>query len=251
MSLAESLFLSSGMKVIGLAGGKGRNYFANQIATDFARSGKKVVIAQFGRKTLPLAGQIISAENGNRLLREVEAALEKEPVVYAAQGLSDNIATGVEIATLQKMSQIKLIDQILLIVGPAEEYSVLTKKSISDVLKVKLVDQLIYFFQIDKIDQPFDENCIENIPVIKKVMSQKRKSDRFNHQFIISYLTQPESGALKIFRQRYPALLLLTDVNSILLENKALNLARNLFAKNIENIFLANLKENFVKKVPH
>ena len=45
--------------------------------------------------------------------------------------------------------------------------------------------------------------------------------------------------------------MIFTDINNIFLENRAINLARDLFSTKIKIMFQANLKENRLKRVPH
>jgi len=70
-----------------------------------------------------------------------------------------------------------------------------------------------------------------------------------SQQLIIEYFTDPRNGILEIFKLKWPVLLVLTDIDNIFLENRVINIARDLYHYNFENIFQANLQESIVKRI--
>ena len=63
------------------------------------------------------------------------------------------------------------------------------------------------------------------------------------------YLVDEENGALRLFKQKWPAFLIFTDINNIFLENRTINLTRVLGKTPIIEIYRANLKENMIIRI--
>jgi len=71
----------------------------------------------------------------------------------------------------------------------------------------------------------------------------------FSQEFIFHYLTDSENGAYPLFQQKWSTFLIFTDINNLLLENRSINLVRDLVSKKIQNIYQANLKDNRLKRI--
>ncbi len=249
MSITQQLLLNPQAKIIGFTGGKGRNYLVNEFAEEFGRSGKKVVIGQLGKDLLPTSGRIVYSEKDDELLQKIEKELEETSVVYAGRGVKDHFVSGITAQIASKIINSGKVDYLLLVVGSPEKVSVFSHKHIARLAKMDFLDQLIYCFQIDYIDRELDREVAENPEEFLKNFPDFESSRVFDQQLIVRYLTDAEQGALSLFTQQWPGILVFTDVNNPLLENRSINLARDLFIHKIENIYFANLRNNLIKKV--
>jgi hypothetical protein len=90
MALVKQLLLNKDFKVIGLLGGKGRNYLANELAGELAREGKHVVITHLEAQMLPTSGQIVFDKNKNNLLKKINGEIKKNPIIYAGLNLTEH-----------------------------------------------------------------------------------------------------------------------------------------------------------------
>ncbi|MEJ2049175.1 MAG: hypothetical protein P8Y60_04895, partial [Calditrichota bacterium] len=61
--MVKQLLLNDEFRVIGLLGGKGRNYLTNELAGTLAREGKRVVITHLETQMLPTSGKILFEKN--------------------------------------------------------------------------------------------------------------------------------------------------------------------------------------------
>ncbi len=246
MAISQQLLHESSARLIGFTGGKGRNYLLNQMASELAHFGKKVVIAHFDRQILAPSGYILYDKNEKTLVKKIEEKLDQQPVIFAATATQDHLVVGISPGTVERLSNSTKIDYIFLILGSEKKFSILSQKEITDHGKLKYLDQLIYVFQLDLIDQPLNGHMTTNLPVFIKNFPEKS----LTQETIVAYLTHPEKGAMKLFQKKWPTYLIFTDVNNMLLENRCINIARDLYSKNISHIFQSNLKDNIVKRIP-
>ena len=250
MTSLQQLLVGDDVHVIGFAGGKGRDFLANWMAGELARSGKTVVISSLGAQMMAPAGYIVAEDDENILPGKIKAALSENPVVFAGKGFTENFVKGITSTLAKKIYRIPEVDYLFLIVGSAEERTLLSSKTLSAISKLKYLDELIYCFQIDAIEQPLntprlqpEEKFFTDFPGLKRFRN-------FDQQFIRKYLSIREGGILSLFQQKWPAVLVFTDVSNVLLENLAISLSRDLFPPKIKSVYLANLKQNLIKKVP-
>jgi hypothetical protein len=251
MAILDQILHSKTSKIIGFTGGKGRNFLLNQLASELAHGGKSVIISNIEKDILPPSGRIIYNQDESKLLSEVKKEIKKHPIIYTGRGIQDHFVTGMTLSGIRKLKSEKLSDYLLLLLGNEKKYSLLNPKDVEKLCKMTIIDQLIYCFQLELIDQQFnDEQFTHSAEIIKK-FPQHKLENIFSHEFIFDYLTHKENGAYRLFLQKWPTLLILTDVNNIFLENRSINLARDLFSKKIKIIYQANLKENRLKRIPH
>ncbi len=250
MTSVQQLLVSDEVRVIGFAGGKGRDYLSNRMASELSRSGKTVVISSLGGQMMAPAGYIVAEDEEEALLAGIQAAVRENPLIFAGRGSTESFVKGITSSLAKKIARLPEIDYLFLIVGTAEERSLLSSKTLSGICKLNYLDELIFCFQIDNIEQPLNstdvnpgENFFRDFPALKKFRN-------FDQQFIRKYLSIREGGILCLFQQKWPAVLVFTDINNVLLENHAINLTRDLFTPKIRPVYLANLKEDLIKKVP-
>ncbi|GAB4375923.1 MAG: hypothetical protein Kow0042_21750 [Calditrichia bacterium] len=250
MSISDQLLLAPENRIVGWVGGKGRDYFLRILASDLDRQGKKVVLSHFHYNRLPPIGKIVVEENPKTIQQKLKTLLREESILYIGRMFNENLLSGIDQEYLNELMAVEEIDYIFLNVGPIQEYSFLTKKSISSVIQTKNLNQLLYFFQVDVLDGMMEHSVIENPTAFLQQFPKKYRGKTFTLPLMLSYLTEVANGASRFFKQKWPAALILTAVDSVLVENKAVNFARELFARGIEHIFLANIREESVKKVP-
>ncbi len=249
MAIVQQLLINPAAKIIGFVGGKGRNYLANQLALELSRSGKKVIISSVGNEMLPTSGHIIHDKDENSLLERIGADSKIHSVIYGGLGVNDHFLEGINSKLARKIIRLEGIDFLLLFVETVQKISILNNKQIAHLSRSKLIEQLIYCFQLDLIDQAIDGDVVQDMDELFANFSKYRDRPTFSQQLICDYLVNKEKGAGNLFRQKWPASLVFTDVTNPLLENRAINLARDLFVSGIEYIYSANLKENLIKLV--
>ena len=251
MAILDQILYNKATRIIGFTGGKGRNYLLNQLASELAHNGKTVIISNIEKDILPPSGKIIYKQDENKLLSEVKKEIKKHPIIYTGRGIEDHFVTGLKLSGIRKLISEKLSDYLLLLLGNEKKYSLLDKKDIEKLCKLRLIDQLVYCFQLELIDQQLNHSQFPNSPEIIKRFPQHKTENLFSQEFISDYLTHKENGAYQLFLQKWPTFLIFTDINNVFLENRSINLARDLLSKKIKIIFQANLKENRLKRIPH
>jgi hypothetical protein len=162
MALVKQLLLNKDFKVIGLLGGKGRNYLANELAGELAREGKHVVITHLEAQMLPTSGQIVFDKNKNNLLKKINGEIKKNPIIYAGLNLTEHLMDGIEPDMVKKVIGLENVDYLLLILGTNDKVSIFTKKQITAYSKLSFLDQMIYCFQLDYIDSAFSDGFLSN-----------------------------------------------------------------------------------------
>jgi len=246
----EQFILNPDIKTLGFVGGKGRNYIVNEIADFFKRSGFRVAVSHLGSEMLPLFGKIVQFNEEAELFTKVKEAFKENSIIYIGKEENQGFLKGIDLTIASKLSQSELIDYNLLILGPPGEFSIIPIKYINEICEISFLDQLVYCYQIDKIGKSFDKNFILDRESFNTNFPEFAQAQTINHQLIIKYLTSKAKGIFKFFQQNWPTALVFTDVNSVILENNAINLARELFTRKIHHIFLANLRENLIKRIP-
>ncbi len=105
MPIAQQFIPADKIHLIGFAGGKGRNHLLNEIASDLAHEGKKIVITNIVKDILPPLGHIIFEKDQNKLLKKVERQIKEHPIVYAGQQLEDHFVVGVDPQMVKKIGR--------------------------------------------------------------------------------------------------------------------------------------------------
>jgi hypothetical protein len=251
MAILGQILTSKTTGVIGFTGGKGRNYLLNQLASELAHNGKTVIISNIEKDILPPSGRIIYNHDENTLLSDVKKEIKKHPIIYTGRGIQDHFVTGMTLSGIRRLKSKNLSDYLLLLLGNEKKYSLLNISDVDKLCKLSIIDQLIYCFQLELIDQQLNPTQFPNSAEIVERFPQHKAEKIFSQEFIFDYLTHKENGAYRLFLQKWPTLLILTDINNIFLENRSINLARDLYSKKIKIIYQANLKENRLKRIPH
>lgn len=248
MALVQQLFVNPQSRVIGFTGGKGRDYLINQLANELSRAGKRVVVTHLKNELLPVTGYIVYDDPENLLVR-IESEIDTHPLIYAGREVKDHFITGITMTMARKIAGSKKVDFLLFIVGTMEKYSIYSRNRLNQLGKLALIDQLIYCFQMDWIDQVAGWDMVENYAEFSKEFAAFNNHKILNQKLMVAYLTDREKGANVLFRQGWPSVLVLTDIDNPFLENRAINLARDLSSHQMPFIFMANLKENLIKKI--
>ncbi len=249
MAILQQLLVNPEAKVIGFTGGRGRDHIANEFASELNRSGKNVLISHLKYDLLPTTGHIVYHDDPDELITLIEDAFKSHSTVYAGRGMNGHLVQGIQNKAVKKILEQSSVDNLLLIAGKAEKASIFPQKYLSEILKMSFLEELIYVFELDLIDEPLDEQMVENPAEFLDLFAGKERPDVLTQQLIEDYFLDTGKGARKLFRNQYTSVLVFTDVNNALLENRAINLTRNLNAPEFEHIYMANLKENLVKKV--
>jgi hypothetical protein len=249
MAISKQLLLDSGKKIIGFTGGKGRNYLLNLLASELINAGKKVVISNIGKDVLAPSGHILYDKDQTKLLKIIEKEIKEYPLVYAGTELKDYLISGISRDTIIKLKKSSLCDHLLLILGNEEKRTLFSKREIGSISRMSFLDQLIYCFQLDLIDQPLNSNIVARPEELLKRFPKQKAKKSFHQDLIVEYLINEENGALRFFKQKWPAFLIFTDINNIFLENRTINLTRLLGNTPINQIYRANLKENMIIRI--
>ena len=249
MSLVKQLLLNEEFRVIGLLGGKGRNYLTNELAGELAREGKRVVITHLEAQMLPTSGKILFEKNKDNLLKKINTEIKKNPIIYTGLNLEEHLMVGIEPAMVKKIVGLENVDYVLLILGTNDKVSIFTKKQVSVYSKLSFLDQMIYCFQLDYIDGAFTGGFMADKKDFLKYFPKYQKNQVVRHELIVDYLSDDENGINKLFHQTWPCILVFTDITNLLLENKVINLSRDLFSQNFTHLYQANFRENIIKPV--
>ncbi|MFZ0390389.1 MAG: hypothetical protein WAN36_08000 [Calditrichia bacterium] len=250
MGLTQQLIRKPESKVIGFIGGKGRDYLVTQLANELVRSGKKTVISHFESNLLPSTGHIVYHDQAKSLLSTISEQIGSNPLLYAGKKLIDNLVQGITPTTARKIITLPEVDYLLLIVGPSEKYSIFSRQRIPEIEKMNIIDELVYCFQFDLMDEPELQDMLEDPQEFYKSQPvPDGETGSIDQNRILEYLTDEKNGLLKILQQKWPVTLVLTDIKNLFLENRAINFSRDLFKHDINNVYLGNLKENLLKSV--
>jgi len=251
MAIIDQILENKNSRVIGFIGGKGRNFLLNQLASEIAHAGHKVIITNIEKDILPPSGKIIYHKDEKLLLSDIKKAIKTNPILYVGKEIQDHFVRGLTLSGIRKLKSEHAQDYLLLLLGNEKKYSLLSRKDITKICKLSLLDQLIYCFQLDLIDQPLDHSKMGNALEIVEHFPQFKNDNLFSQDFIFSYLTDAENGAYHLFQQKWPTSLIFTDINNLLLENRSINLVRDLLSQKIQKIYQSNLKDNRLKRIPH
>lgn len=250
MAISQQLLSDPSVRLMGFTGGKGRNYLLNQLASELAHIGKKVVITHLDREILAPSGFILYQKNEKKLIREIEREIFQNPIIFAATDIQDHMVTGISIDTLLQLKNIPAIDAILVILGDEKINSILSREEIDTISELKSLDELIYAFQLDLIDQQLAPQMLDKLPGFMQNSIKKTPGQSFSQELLIEYLTDRRHGAFNLFQQLWPTYLIFTDITNILLENRCITIARDLHLKKIQHIFQSHLREKIVKRIP-
>jgi hypothetical protein len=249
MAISQQLLMNPGLKVIGFAGGKGRNYLLNLLAGELVHSGKKVVISNIGKDVLAPSGHILYNKDESKLLKVIKKEILNNPLIYAGTELKDYMISGISNDTINELKASSICDHLLLILGNEEKRTLFSKREISSISHSQFLDEFIYCFQLDLIDQPLNSNIVNRPDELFKRFPQHKSNASFNQELIVDYLSDKKNGALRLFQQEWPTFLIFTDINNVFLENRTINLTRDLVNSAIDRIYWANLKENMIIRI--
>jgi hypothetical protein len=249
MTIENQLILFNEVKILGFTGGIGRDYLADAVSSALGRENKKVVFSHLKIDMVPRLGSLLLHTDRQKLISQIESYFENNNMVYVGKNSKQGFVEGIDVTTVKLLAQQKIIDYIFLFLGTPVEFSIFSPQTIHTILKTSCIEQLFYCFQIDKIDQELENSLFENESEFLDNFPKYKSINRFTHQLFLDYLTSQNKGILSLFKQKWPASIVFTDIKNELLENKVINLARELFPKQIKHIYFANIKENLVKKV--
>jgi len=246
MAVSQQLLLNPDFKVIGFTGGKGRNYLLNLLAAELVHTGKKVIISNIGKDVLAPSGHILYQKNESKLLKEIKKEISKHPLIYAGTELKDYMISGISYKVITELKSSSICDHLLLILGNEEKRTIFSKREISSISQMNFLDELVYCFQLDLIDQPLDTNIVSRPDELLKRFPKYKTRKSLHQDLIINYLSDEKNGAVRLFQQKWPAFLIFTDINNVFLENRSINLTRDLVDSPIDRIYRANLKDNMI-----
>jgi hypothetical protein len=249
MPISQQLIENSNIRFIGFVGGKGRSHLINEVASGLAHNGKKIVLTNIERDILPPSGHIIFQKDHNKLLKQIERELKDNPIIYAGRELEDHFVVGVDSTMIEKLAGSKSIDYLFLIMGNSKSMSFLSPEEVTEIAQYLLLEELIYCFQFDMIDQMLGEQEIGEVAQFLKKFTEFKPEKAVSYELLLKYFTNSQYGVYNLFQQKWPAHLIFTDINNLLLENRCINFARDLQAHQIHHIWQANLKENMIKRI--
>jgi len=249
MPILQQLIENDEIRLIGFAGGKGRGHLISALASELAHNGKKVVLTNIEKDILPPSGLIIFQKDQNKLLKQIEREIKENPIIYAGSELEDHFVSGVDSAMIEKLSESRHIDYLFLIMGNSKSISFLSLSEMSEITKYERIQQLVYCFQFDMIDQVLGEQDLGEVTPVLNHFAEFKPDKAISHELMLKYFTDAAHGSYKLFQQKWPAHLILTDINNLLLENRCINFARDLQTYQINHIWQANLKENMIKRI--
>jgi hypothetical protein len=249
MPISQQLIDNDVIHLVGFVGGKGRSHLINELASELAHNGKRVVLTNIERDILPPSGQIIFQKDQNKLLKQIEREIKENPVIYAGREMEDHFVVGVDSTMIGKLAESRDIDYLFLIMGNSKSISFLSANEITEIIKCELMQELIYCFQFDMIDQVLGEQDLGEVAQILSRFTEFKPDKAISYELMLKYFTDSAGGAYKLFQQKWPIHLIFTDINNLLLENRCINFARDLQSHQIKHIWQANLKENMIKRI--
>jgi hypothetical protein len=249
MPISQKLIDNDVIHLVGFVGGKGRSHLINELASELAHNGKRVVLTNIERDILPPSGQIIFQKDQNKLLKQIEREIKENPVIYAGREMEDHFVVGVDSTMIGKLAESRDIDYLFLIMGNSKSISFLSANEITEIIKCELMQELIYCFQFDMIDQVLGEQDLGEVAQILSRFTEFKPDKAISYELMLKYFTDSAGGAYKLFQQKWPIHLIFTDINNLLLENRCINFARDLQSHQIKHIWQANLKENMIKRI--
>ncbi|GAB4327039.1 MAG: hypothetical protein Kow0037_00310 [Calditrichia bacterium] len=248
MALTKTLLNDSEARVIGLMGGKGRDFLATEIASELQKAGKTVVVTHQFPKTLPLFAPVVCEKTPAKLKNCVSRHLQEGEAVFVGCEMKDDMASGIKDSQLKALLELENLDYLLLLLGSPETHSLQAEKHFRIAAENKFLDLMFYVFQATAIsEKEINRVADPGMEWLKKLGDAAEKPLEIN--LALEYLSENPETCARLKEAEYPVELILTDVNGILAENIALNLARELASFFYRNIYLADLKETQIKKV--
>lgn len=249
MPIAQQFTGNDNIHFIGFTGGKGRNHLLNEIASELAHEGKKVVITNVVKDILPPLGHIVFEKDQQKLLKKIERQIKEHSIIYAGQQLEDHFVVGVEPTMIKKLVDSKYVDYLFLILGDSKSISFLTPSEIKEICRYEWLQEVIYCFQFDMIDQVLSDQVLEELAKYLHKFPEFKTDKVISYKLLLRYFTDDQIGAINLFRQKWPTHLVFTDINNVLLENHCINFGRDLQSYHIQHIWQANLKDNIFKRI--
>ena len=247
MGLTEILLPDREEKIIGFAGGDGRNYLIEQMANTLSAAGKRILIAALGHQVLPIIGEIVVAPNADALLGRIASQFKQHSILFLGKEYQDHMVHGFSLEEITKLIQEAEYDYFFNIVGPADLVSIFSVKTIQELENLTHLQRLFYCFPASLINGELDSGIAEDVAEFRKNFQLGEERKVLDHTTIVSYLTDPEVGLGALLAGHLPVTLIFTGVESVLNENNVIVLARSLLRRDIQSIYMANLKENLVK----
>lgn len=249
MSFSQLLEIDANARVIGFTGGSGRNYLLEQLASDLARRGKRIIVSHLQGKLLPITGEIICREDPAELIEEARAKSQPGSVLCLGKRMEQHFAQSPDKRFFQRLIKENFYDYLFIVLGAMGSYSFISEKSIRQLKRILFLDRLIYTMPIDLLDQVISDENVENLKEFSALFVGTAAPIVVTPTLIAEYLTSGKLPWKEIFLGKMPVDFVLTNVNNVLLENRAINLARELEARGISLIYTANFKDNLIKRI--
>jgi len=246
MGLLSRLLLEKDYRRIAVAGGKGRGHLVRKLVDWAAAENLKVVVTSLSDQKMLPSGDLILSRNPQLAGRLATEKFAVSSVLHLGKSLDDRLVQGFNLNELKKI-EIGRQDLFWIIeLGGAAERMIPSRARVRSWLKSEFFDQLILCAEIEKLDQPFSGDFVENLTELKKFAGRENK---LTEKVLTRFFNDETAGIGKLFKQRWPVFLLFMDTNLTARENRAISFGRELLQNGIKNIALFNPDLNAVKRL--
>ncbi|RMF59808.1 MAG: hypothetical protein D6748_05500, partial [Calditrichaeota bacterium] len=119
-------------------------------------------------------------------------------------------------------------------------------EEIQELIKHDIWDEVVFYFPMEYIDHPLTDGLQKPL---KKFRRKYPDLKILAHDLVIDYFVDSRRGIGKLFHRKKETILFLGSVNSTYRENRAIQLANDLYEKGIQHIVLGDVDTNTIIKV--
>ena len=219
----------------------------HRLSEELVKQRKKVIISAATFPKLPVQGELFVSQNMEILLKLLQRELTTPSIIYAGKGIAGNSVNGFELDDLEFLKSHLPPDYVLLFdASDGESRGLCAREQVKTWVNHHAWHQLIYYFDISQIDHPLDKPLKSSLGTIRKKYGN---TDTLTQEIFIEYLTNTRAGVGAMFRQPWPVLLFIGDVNETRRENRAIQLSRELQQKGVAHIWGGDLNSLSIRKL--
>ena len=246
MVLTGRLLLEPAASILAFAGGKGRLGLLRRVAEELTRDGRQVTIVSSLPQKLPYTGELVVGTSLDLLLPQINAAFERTPLVYAGSKIANQMLSGFNITSLRGLCKSFPGDYLLIDLDRMNASLFNNKCHYRKFIARPPWHQAIAVFDLSLLDGVALRQQVEDLPAFQKGYPGV---DRVDARTLVDFLCDRQAGMGDLFGAPKATLAVLLGVETVLQENRALTIARELQAGGVEHIALADLETNMIKRL--
>ncbi len=246
MGLLSRLLLDKTYRRVAVAGGTGRGHLVRKMIDWATAEGLKVAVTSLSDQKMLPSGDLILSRNPQLAGQLAAEKFAVSSVLHLGKSLDDRLVCGF---TLNELKKIKIDRQDLFWIielGGAAERMIPARAHILNWIKSDFFDQLVFCAEIENLDKPLSGDFIEKVTEFKKFTGRQGK---LTQNILTRFFNDDKEGMGKLFKQRWPVLLLFVDTNLTARENRAISFGRELLQNGVHHIALFNSELNTVKRL--